>query len=859
MLPLLLTLSALAGVPEDTASAVALHRDALVLAASVPTLSPGQQRDVPILGKFLLSERLDTLRSLDAALTRDVPRSKADKARILSAFLDHIEGDELRDGDKLVFREALATLERELAAAPAGKRRDALLARVKQDRAAIDTVQQRYRDEMAALMGTLRTRGMTLTREAWDSYIAAISADRDVAQVFARYAIELSSNTGASRASGDNDLQIFGTTLPDKTFVLTYDDGPHDVHTQTILDELARRDVKGVFFEVAQNVGTYGDEGLVETAAARHTRRIVADGHLLASHTWSHKNLPRQTDANIEQQLDLADRVLDEVSGTDVVLVRPPFGATDGRVFNALKERNTRAYLWNVDSMDWADPIPESIAQTVYEQVTAQGHGVILLHDVHEQTAKATPLILDLLEKDGYKLVLWDGESIFGDARGGEAKAVESKTPEQQAGLYADSWAVVIGINDYAEWPRLAYAVHDAQGVTNKLKERFGFQDERIITLLDGEATRENILRVLGDDLPAKLGEDDRVFVFYAGHGATRPLPGGSERGYIIPVDAGMDNLASSAISMSQLQDVQEAMRAKHVLFVMDACYSGIALTRSGGYTGDPRRYLQEVTRRNARQILTAGGSDEQVSDHGPGGHSIFTWTVLQGMDGPADLNGDGFITATELSGFVAPRVSSLSKQTPAFGNLVGSAGGEFVLTLDPDEALLSDLSTGRADADALARAKALLASENEELMAQLAAMQAELSKLKGASRGDPDEDPKIGAKRLHEHGLRKFREGEIAEAYEAIKQAAQLDSSNVEIVNNLGYVLQQLGEHDKAIPHFERSIELDPERAVAWLNLGDSQAALGRTDDAKKTYGHYLQMMPESPVKKRLEAYRAR
>src|SRR5687767_10086925 len=157
--------------------------------------------------------------------------------------------------------------------------------------------------------------------------------------------------------------------------------------------------------------------------------------------------------------------------------------------------------------------------------------------------------------------------------------------------------------------------------------------------------------------------------LFRAGHGITRKLPNGRSLGYIVPVDADTSQFQSTAISMTALQDASEAIPAKHVFFVMDACYSGIALTRGGAAQGgDPRKYLEEITRRAARQVLTAGGADEQVADNGPNGHSIFTWTLLQGLEGRADLNGDGVITASELGAYVGPAVSSLSRQTPAFG-----------------------------------------------------------------------------------------------------------------------------------------------------------------------------------------------
>ena len=830
---------------------VRVYRDAIVLGASAPNLPEGQRRDVPVLGKMLFEDRREMLSSLRSDLVADVPDDSRDKAKVLSEFLTVLERDpDLHDGDKLAFLDLLMTLRGKLEAAPSGKRRDALLTRVSEDEAAIREIEAAYREEMREVFGQLRTRGMTLSREAWDEYLQEVQSERPVQTIFAEYADEVSVNMPGTRGWKDNPLELYGTSLPDKTFVITFDDGPSEEYTAQILDTLKEHGVKGVFFQVGENVGAYGEDGaLVETPASVYTKRLLREGHMIGSHSWSHKNLPKMSDAQLKIQLDRADQVLEAVSETDVVLFRPPYGGRDGRVLKALTDRDTKAYLWNVDSMDWADPIPESIAQTVYEQVSEVGHGVILLHDVHHQTAEALPIILEKLAEEGYQLVLWDGETIFGK----RGEDVAAKADPEPTGLYANSWAVVIGINKYEQWPRLAYAVHDAEGVRDKLIDDFNFDPDKVISLFDRDATRQRILEVLGDELPNKLEADDRVFVFYAGHGTTRAMPGGSERGYIIPVDADTEHLQGRAISMSVLADINEAMAAKHVLYVIDACYSGIALTRAGSYSGDPRRYMREVTRRNARQILTAGGADEQVADHGPSGHSIFTWTVLQGMDGPADLNGDGFITASELSSFVAPRVSSLSKQTPAFGNLVGSAGGEFVFALDRSSALLSDLSSSKTGDAELERAKGMLEAENAELLAELKKMQDEMAAIKGNRGG---ETPEEEAERLHTLGLEMYREGKLAEAYEAIRQASELDGTNVEIVNNHGFLLQELGAWEKALPWLERTIELDADRAVAYLNLGDTYRALDRREESVEAYEKYLEMVPDSRARRRIEGW---
>ena len=96
----------------------------------------------------------------------------------------------------------------------------------------------------------------------------------------------------------------------------------------------------------------------------------------------------------------------------------------------------------------------------------------------------------------------------------------------------------------------------------------------------------------------------------------------------------------------------------------------------TGGSRSGPGNFLRDNAHRVGRQMLTAGGADQMVADGGPGGHSIFTWTLLQGLSGKADLNGDNIITGTELAAYIAPAVASVSAQTPAFGSLPGSEGG---------------------------------------------------------------------------------------------------------------------------------------------------------------------------------------
>src|SRR6185436_7883604 len=143
---------------------------------------------------------------------------------------------------------------------------------------------------------------------------------------------------------------------------------------------------------------------------------------------------------------------------------------------------------------------------------------------------------------------------------------IEGKDPAAYvAAQYGKSWAVVIGINAYQHGiPNLHYAVADAQAVGQEL-ERRGFS---VIRLMDQQATSERIRAVLGDELPARMKPDDRLVVFYAGHGETRTISGGQPMGYLLPVNAHRERLHGTAINMAEIRNLAALLPSKHVLFL---------------------------------------------------------------------------------------------------------------------------------------------------------------------------------------------------------------------------------------------------------------------------------------------------
>ncbi|MGO4512475.1 caspase domain-containing protein [Bradyrhizobium sp. 2TAF36] len=243
---------------------------------------------------------------------------------------------------------------------------------------------------------------------------------------------------------------------------------------------------------------------------------------------------------------------------------------------------------------------------------------------------------------------------------------------------YEKSHALVIGIDAYQRVGPLLHAGNDAKAVADALVDKFGFPVNNVRVLLDAEATRENILReYLTWTDSARIGPDDRMVVFFAGHGHTATGRRG-EIGYLVPVDGDVSDL-STLVRWDELTRNSDLIAGKHMLFLMDACYGGLALTRSTIPPGG-MRFLKDMLQRYSRQVLTAGKPNEVVSDAGGTrpGHSIFTSYLLDGLDGGASVNGVP-VTGHGLMAYVYDKVAGdpRSYQTPHFGFLDGD--GDFI------------------------------------------------------------------------------------------------------------------------------------------------------------------------------------
>ena len=261
---------------------------------------------------------------------------------------------------------------------------------------------------------------------------------------------------------------------------------------------------------------------------------------------------------------------------------------------------------------------------------------------------------------------------------------------QEAASFYRTSWALLVGVNKYPHLPpkfQLNYAVNDVEVLAKLLIERFEFPKDNITILKDEQANQKNILDQLSDLANTqKIGKNDRVLVFFSGHGQTLPLPSGGEMGFLIPHDAEVDlsdvknpaQYYKSCIGMDELNRRSLAIPAKHLLFIVDACYSGLAADFQRGLDLETPGFLQKVAKLPVRQIITAGLKGEQVIEKPQWGHGAFTYKLLEALrTGASDWNNDSVTTSDELATYLRNVVPKIAPQTPHHGRFAGE--GEFL------------------------------------------------------------------------------------------------------------------------------------------------------------------------------------
>ena len=194
-----------------------------------------------------------------------------------------------------------------------------------------------------------------------------------------------------SQAAGD-DAQAAGRVIdPAKPMVaLTFDDGPYAPVGNRILDCLAQYNGRATFYVVGERV----------PGNAAEMQRIVAEGHEIGNHTYSHKYLNKLNTAQIRQEIDQCADTVQAVCGVRPATVRLPGGNKNATVLAAVQEP---IVLWNVDTLDWKTRNAQKTVSAVLDHV--QDGDIILMHELYQASGDAALQIIPELTNRGYQLV----------------------------------------------------------------------------------------------------------------------------------------------------------------------------------------------------------------------------------------------------------------------------------------------------------------------------------------------------------------------------------------------------------------------------------------------------------------------
>ena len=253
-----------------------------------------------------------------------------------------------------------------------------------------------------------------------------------------------------------------------------------------------------------------------------------------------------------------------------------------------------------------------------------------------------------------------------------EAHPFEVNIEVEIAEATADLHIVAVGINSYKNPQyKLNCSVPDAQAVIACLSERGDriFRNIQIQTVLDEAATRSGIEAALKQVQQEARPED--VFVFYyAGHGVmSEGIPGHPADFYLVSTDVtqlygGDAILAEMAVSSLRLRYMCQWIRARKQLLILDACQSGAMVKKLAVRGMAEEKAIAQLARSAGVVVLASAESEQPASEAKELGHGLFTYTLLQGMEGKADGSPkDGKVTVNELSGYVQDQIPELTKR----------------------------------------------------------------------------------------------------------------------------------------------------------------------------------------------------
>ncbi|PWB50730.1 MAG: hypothetical protein C3F06_11735 [Candidatus Methanoperedenaceae archaeon] len=230
---------------------------------------------------------------------------------------------------------------------------------------------------------------------------------------------------------------------------------------------------------------------------------------------------------------------------------------------------------------------------------------------------------------------------------------------------FENAYALIVGISKYKDpnISELRFTRADAEGIFQLFTDPniAGIKPDKIKILLDEEATRFNIKNAISSWLFKNTDEESIVIIYFAGHGGVEEDRLGIEKDklskYLIPYDAVLEDLFSSAISNRDFNELLLSIKSKKLVIFMDTCYSGGVSeqkSRDVKITEDPYEKLGEG---EGRIVIAASQPDQRSFEDSRIGHGVFTYDLLEALSGKADRDNDGYVTVLDAFRYLQEEV----------------------------------------------------------------------------------------------------------------------------------------------------------------------------------------------------------
>ncbi|MBO5056518.1 MAG: polysaccharide deacetylase family protein [Lachnospiraceae bacterium] len=207
--------------------------------------------------------------------------------------------------------------------------------------------------------------------------------------------VTVKANVSVSNSVNGKELPIYCVETDEPKIALSFDAAWGNEDTQKILEILKKHDVRVTFFMTGGWVESYPDD----------VKAILAAGHDLGNHSENHKNMSQLSDAEKKEELMSVHQKVQELTGYEMFLFRPPYGDYDNAVVNVAKDCGYFTIQWDVDSLDWKDYGVDSIIKTVTEHKHLGNGSIILCHNGAKYTAEALDTLITTLKEKGYTFV----------------------------------------------------------------------------------------------------------------------------------------------------------------------------------------------------------------------------------------------------------------------------------------------------------------------------------------------------------------------------------------------------------------------------------------------------------------------